>query len=204
MYYIVSIGDDDAPSFDVVSYVNNELKMGDSFCEKIVVNDVEGWKSTMASIIQKSSEKYIPLLFVECHGTRNGDMVLGGPDSHEKVRMKDFLADIKRLEQKCDNKILLATAICHGLYFYRKITKLEENSPCSCVIGSYTKQSTIDIECRYKLFFEKLLRHDCKGNVKSAFSAMKKAYDQDEVLKRWSKGQRYAIITNKRTYYLPK
>lgn len=203
MYYIVSIDNDDTPAFDVENYVNNELEMGESFCKKIDINNVNEWNSAFTEILNKSSSKSIPILFLECHGSPSGSVVFGGKNSPERLRMKDLLAQIKLLEEKCEQKILFATAICYGLSFYKKIAKLEKKSPCSCIIGTYTTQSKFDIEYRYKLFFRKLLQRNGRGNVKTAFLAMKKAYTNKSILKRWAEGQRYALLTSRQSYYLP-
>lgn len=204
MYYIVSIDDDDKPAFDVVNYVNNELEMGTTFCKKIEIDSVNGWNNAFAEILEDSSSRSIPILFLECHGSRNGTIVFGGRNSTERIRMKDFIAQIKLLEDRCEQKILFATAICYGLAFFKKIAKLEKDSPCSCVIGTYTTQSRFDIEKRYKLFFKKLLQRNGGVNVKTAFLAMKRAYTSNSIMKRWAEGQRYVILTSRRSYYLPK
>lgn len=198
MYYIVSIGNDDNPSFDVADYVNNILNMGPSFCKKIVVEDINTWSIVMRSIIEESSSESIPIVFIECHGNKKGNLVVG----KDEVRMIDFLNQMRSLEEKCEQKILLLTAVCHGLYFSKKMYKLGDTFPCSCVIGSYTVQSVLDIEYRYKAFLKVLLCHDCKGNVKSAFSAMKGVYKNNALLYEWSKGKRYVMLTSKRKYFL--
>lgn len=204
MFFIVSLGVDDTPSFDVEDYVNNTLKMGPSFCETIVVKNVKEWNEAFERLIIESSPESIPILFVECHGDRSGNLVLGGNNSREKVRMKDFLDQINAIKEKADEKILLATAICHGLNFFRKMNKLDNSIPCSCIIGSYTMQSSIDIKERYKLFFKTLLSPNNIGSVKSAFSKMKNAYRNNSILKEWAKGKRYGMLTNKRSYLLPR
>ena len=40
MYYIVSVGVDEGPSFDVPDFVNNELGMGNGFCKQLSANNI--------------------------------------------------------------------------------------------------------------------------------------------------------------------
>lgn len=205
MYYIESLGKDEPASFDVGKYVNETLNMGASFCEKIEVENTIKWKETLDRIITESSSQSIPIIHIECHGDRNGNLILGGSDSSAIVRMKDFIDFLCKLEKKCREKILLTTAVCHGLSFFNKVSSLVESIPCSCVVGSFTKQSAFDIEYRYKAFFKTLLNKDSKSMVKSAFKSMSKAYDgHNKTLKEWSSGKRYAMLTGKRTYYVSK
>lgn len=203
MYFVVSLDEGVDPSFDVADYMNNELNMGDSFCQKISVNSVSEWNDAFATIVNESSPESIPIVYVECHGNRNGDLVFGGEKSNERIRMKDFMLQITNLANKCNQKLLLVTAICYGLYFYRKVAKLEDSSPLSCVIGSYTKQSSIDIHERYSVLFKELFKRNGGGNVNSAFHAMGKVYEDRTTLAEWAKGKRYGILTYKKKRFLP-
>ena len=203
MYFVLSLDEGEDPAFDVANYVNYELNMGDSFCQKISVNSVNEWNNAFDTIVNESSPESIPIVYVECHGSRNGDLVIGGKSSNERIRMKDFMIQFTGLANKCNQKLLLVTAICYGLSFFRKVGKLEESSPLSCVIGSYTKQSSIDICDRYSFFFRELLKRIGGGNVNSAFHAMGKAYEGRATLEEWAKEKRYGILTYKKKRFLP-
>lgn len=204
MYFVVSLDEGLEPSFDVVNYVNIVLNMGNSFCKKISVNSVNEWNDAFDTIFNESSPESIPIVYVECHGSRNGNLVIGGASSNERIRMKDFMTQITNLANKCNQKLLLVTAICHGLYFFRKMSKLDDDSPLCCVIGSYTKQSSFDIQDRYTVFFKKLLKNDGAGNVNSAFHAMGSAYEGRADLAEWAKEKRYGILTHKSKRFLSK
>lgn len=204
MYFVVSLDDGEPPSFNVVDYVNVDLGMGDSFCEEMCVKSITEWNDAIKTIIEESSAESIPIIYVECHGDRNGNLVIGGLNSKMKIRMKDFLSQIKLLKEKCHQKILLVTAICYGLNFYRKMSKLNIELPLSCVIGSYTKQSSFDIHDRYKKFFKELLKSKEAGNVNSAFHAMGDVYEGKPILEEWAKGERYGILTHKSRRFLSK
>ena len=204
MYFVVSLDDEDTPSFNVVNYVNSDLGMGDAFCKEISVKSITEWNDAFDTIIKESSAESIPIVYIECHGDRNGNLVVGGAKSVEKVKVKNLLSQMDLLAKKCNQKILLVTAICHGLYFYRKMSKLGKDSPLSCVIGSYTKQSSFDICDRYKKFFEEFFKNKEAGNVNSAFHAMGNVYKGKANLKELAKGKRYGILTHKSKRFLSK
>ena len=205
MCYVVSVGVDDGPSFDIPGFVNKGLGMGDGFCKQFSAYNIESWTEAIDSILRESSPQSVPILFVECHGDDKGNLVIGGRNSNDKVRMKDFLRQIKALEEKCNQRILLILAVCNGLNYFKKKGRLRKTIPCSCIIGSYTFQSTFDIEGRLKLFLKKLI--GCTGRVnkvKSAFNSMNKAYRGNARMQEMHKNKRYVLLTRKKDYYLKK
>lgn len=205
MYYVVSVGDDDKSSFDVPDYVNNELGLGAGFCKQFDADNINNWDKAFNFIIEESSSHSIPILFVECHGDYKGNLVIGGKYSNEKVRMKDFLRQIKSLEEKCNQRILLILAVCNGLNYFKKRGRLCKTIPCSCIIGSYTIQSTFDIVDRLKLFIKNLLgRKGRVKKVKSAFNSMNRAYSGNVRKQEMHKDKRYVLLTRKNNYYLKK
>lgn len=205
MYYIVSVGVDEGPSFDVPDFVNNELGMGNGFCKQLSANNIETWNEAIGVILRESCPHSIPILFVECHGDDKGNLVIGGENSNEKVSMKGFFRQIKVLEENCNQKILLILAVCKGLNFFKKRGRLRKTIPCSCIIGSYTLQSTLDIEGRLKPFLKRLLGRTGRVNkVKSAFNSMNKAYRGNVKKQEMFKDQRYVLLTRKKEYSLKK
>jgi len=205
MYYVVSVGVDENPSFNVPDYVNKELGMGDGFCKKLSVKNIESWSNAIDSILRESSPQSIPILFLECHGDDKGNLVIGGRNSNVKVRMKDFLRQIKALEEKCNQRVLLILAVCNGLNFFKKRGRLRKTIPCSCIVGSYTFQSTFDIEDRLKIFLKKLIGRKGRANkVKSAFNSMNKAYRGNARMQEMHKDKRYVLLTRKKEYFLKK
>lgn len=207
MYYVVSVGVEveDRPSFDVPSFVNNELGMGDGFCQQFSAYNIETWNEAIDKIIEESYPQSIPILFVECHGDDKGNLVIGGRNNNEIVSMKDFLGKIKALEERCNQRILLILAVCKGLNYFKKRGRLRKTVPCSCIIGSYTLQSTLDIEGRLKLFLKRLLDRTGRVNkVKSAFNSMNKAYRGNVRKQVMFKNQRYVLLTRRKDYHLKK
>ena len=119
--------------------------------------------------------------------------------------MKGFFRQIKVLEENCNQKILLILAVCKGLNFFKKRGRLRKTIPCSCIIGSYTLQSTLDIEGRLKPFLKRLLGRTGRVNkVKSAFNSMNKAYRGNVKKQEMFKDQRYVLLTRKKEYSLKK
>ncbi len=129
MYYIVSVGVDEGPSFDVPDFVNNELGMGNAFCKQFSANNIETWNEAIGGILRELCPDNIPILFVECHGDDKGNLVIGGENSNEKVSMKDFFRKIKVLEENCNQRILLILAVCKGLNFFKKRGRLRKTIP---------------------------------------------------------------------------
>lgn len=205
MYYVLSVGVDDEPSFGIPDFVNKELGLGDEFCKQFSADNIETWNEAIDSILRESCPQSIPILFVECHGDDKGNLIIGGRNSNVIVRMKDFFRQIKALEERCNQRILLILAVCHGLNFFKKRGRLRKTIPCSCIIGSYTFQSTFDIEGRLKLFLKNLL--GCTGRVnkvKSAFNSMNRAYRGNVRKQEMHKNKRYVLLTRKNNYYLKK